>query len=166
LDWEAEKERILAALESDFNDEQSQQDRLRIEEIVRKTDAIVAEKNCEIEELKMLLQNQSGSIGNVAVGAAAIGEMFDQDSIVREERENLKRIQEEWREKLRLAEVEISVERAKLARDKSQLEERFRQMEQLGVSTSAMPLETKTPAKPSRGRWLEKLGLKEEDKEP
>jgi hypothetical protein len=89
--------------------------------------------------------------------------MFDQDAIIREERENLKRVQEEWREKLRLAEVEISVERAKLARDKSQLDERFRQMEESGNSASGAPTEEKSQAKPSRGRWLEKLGLKEGD---
>jgi chromosome segregation ATPase len=165
LDWEAEKKRILAALESDFNDEESQNERMRIESLIQKTDAIVAAKNREIEELKMLLENQSNNLGSVAVGAAALGEIFDQDAIVCEERENLKRIQDEWREKLRLAEVEISVERAKLARDKSQLEERIRQMEQLGISPTALPLENKTPTKPSRGRWLEKLGLKDGEKD-
>jgi chromosome segregation ATPase len=165
LDWEAEKKRILAALESDYDDEKSKSERMEIETIIRKTDAIIAEKNREIDELKMLLENQSNNLGSVAVGAAALGQMLDEDAIVCEERENLKHIQEEWREKLRLAEVEISIERAKLARDKSQLEERLRQMEHLGVSPNATPQETKTPAKPSRGKWLEKLGLKDGDKE-
>ena len=134
-------------------------ERLEIEDIIRKTDAIIAEKNREIEELKMLLENQSNNLGNVAVGAAALGQMFDQDAIVREERENLKRIQDEWREKLRLAEVEISVERAKLARDKSQLEERLRQMEQLGVSPTAMPQESKTPDQAFPRQMAGKTGL-------
>jgi hypothetical protein len=35
-------------------------------------------------------------------------------------------------------------------------------MDQLGVSSTALPQENKTPTKPSRGRWLEKLGLKDE----
>jgi hypothetical protein len=64
-----------------------------------------------------------------------------------------------------LAEVEISVERAKIARDKLQLEERVRQMEQMGISASALPHDNKTPSKPSRGKWLEKLGLREGEKE-
>jgi chromosome segregation ATPase len=163
LDWEAEKKRILAALESDYSDDESEPERMQIEEIIRKTDAVIAEKNNEIEELKMLLENQSNNLGNVAVGAAALGEMFDQDAIIQEERENLKRIQNEWREKVKLAEVEISVERAKLARDKMQLDERNRQMEQHGVSASAEPAESK--GKSSRGKWLEKLGLKEGEKD-
>jgi chromosome segregation ATPase len=162
MDWEAEKKRILAALESDYTDEDSKTQRMEIEEIVRKTDAVIAEKNREIEELKMLLENQSNNLGSVAVGAAALGQMFDQDEIIREERENLKKIQDEWREKLRLAEVEVSIERAKLGREKSQLEERLRQMEQLGPLNHSASQEAKTPAKPSRGKWLEKLGLNAE----
>jgi hypothetical protein len=101
----------------------------------------------------------------VAVGAAALGEVLDSDSIVHEERQKLKELQDQWREKLRQAEIDISIERAKLARDKAQIEEKL-----LTLGKRADPPETETgqsaaAAKPARGRWLERLGLKDAGEE-
>ena len=53
--------------------------------------------------------------------------MFDQDEIIREERENLKQLQQQWEEKLRKAEIDLSVERAKIARERAELEEQLRE---------------------------------------
>ena len=100
-------------------------DRLKVEEIVRTTDQLVARRDQEIADLKHLLHNQSCNLESVAVGAAAVGQLLDQDAVVREERENLKRLQDEWREKLREAEIDISVQRAKLARERAELEEKL-----------------------------------------
>ena len=64
-DWEAQKRRLLAELESDDqHDAESTDRRLKIEEIVARTDKIIAEKNREIEELQHLLNNQSNSLGS------------------------------------------------------------------------------------------------------
>ena len=52
-------------------------------------------KDQEIAELKELLQQQAENIGNFAVGASAIADVLDQDELIREERENLARMQEE-----------------------------------------------------------------------
>ena len=111
--------------------------------------------------MKKVLGHQSDNLGSVAVGAAALGEMFDKDAIVQEERENLKRVQEEWREKLRQAEIDISMERAKIARERAQLEERLRALESQAVIAAEKPSETDKEGKPVRGRWLARLGLKE-----
>lgn len=164
LNWEAEKQRILAALESDY-DEENQEDReekIKIEEVIHRTDRILAEKNREIGELRELLKSQTNNIGSMAVGAAALGAILDKDMIIQEERNNLARLQEEWRDKLRQAEIENSLERAKIARERSQLEERLRALQKQGVDLTAAS-EEKEPSKPTRGRWLAQLGLKKSE---
>jgi hypothetical protein len=159
LNWEAEKLRILAALESEAFDSgpQAVAERLKIEEVVRATERALAEKDREIEHLQQLLRQQSANLGAVAVGAAALEGIADQDAIVREERENLRRLQEQWREKLRQAEVEISVERAKLARKQAEIDEKLRTLEHAGADDQADGLSPS--GKPPRGRWLARLGL-------
>jgi chromosome segregation ATPase len=160
LNWEAEKQRILAALEADFEEdnEEDRGEKLKIQEVIRRTDRLVAEKNREIGELRQLLESQASNIGTMAVGAAALGQILDADAVIQEERKNLARLQEECRDKLCQAEIEISLERAKIARERAQLDEKLRALEQQGVN-SATAGEKKEPAKPTRGRWLARLGL-------
>jgi hypothetical protein len=164
LNWEAEKQRILAALEADFEETNAadHEEKLKIQDVIRKTDRVVAEKNREIGELRKLLESQSNNIGSMAVGAAALGQVLDTDALILEERKNLVRIQEECRDKLRQAEVEISLERAKIARERSQLEEKLRTLHEQGVDL-AIADEKKESAKPARGRWLAQLGLTNTD---
>ncbi len=163
LDWEAEKQRILAALESDFDEEHQEDRRQRTElqQIVERTDQVIAEKDAEIAELKQLLENQSASVGALAVGAAALDEIFDKDAVIQEERQNLAQLQEEWREKLRQAEVDLSVERAKLARQRTEVEEKLCLLEERGAKNDAPPTGGAVPEKPPRSRWLNRLGLKD-----
>ncbi len=173
LDWEAEKKRILMELESDFEegdeegepDEEVKAERLKIEKVVERTDRILEEKDREISELKQLLENQSSSLGSVAVGAAALGEILDSDEMVQEERENLKRLQEELAEKLRKAEVDISLERAKIGRERAELEEKLRAFEQQGGKMDEAAEGTGRSGAPVRGRWLARLGLNDSDEE-
>ena len=167
MDWEAQKSRMLAALEADDdkNDEARRGERLRIEEAIRVTDAAVAEKNTEIEELQRLLAHQSDNLGSVAVGAAAFGEMLDKDAIVCQERERLKQLQTEWEDKLRQAEVELSVQRAQIARARVELDERQRAIDSDAVQRGSERDGGASDAKgkkPPRGRWLSRLGLKDD----
>ena len=114
-DWESVKQRMLAELEPDANlNEEQKQERSSIENTIRITDQIVADKDREIAELQQLLANQSESLGSLAVGAAAVAEVFDQDEAIRQERERLQEAQDEWRQKLRQAEVDISLERLRV----------------------------------------------------
>ncbi|MGA2797455.1 MAG: hypothetical protein ABSE63_07760, partial [Thermoguttaceae bacterium] len=160
LNWETEKKRILAALEADFDEEKEEdrEEKIRIQEVIRKTDRLLAEKNKEIGELRGLLESQTNNIGSMAVGAAELGKILDTDAVIQEERKNLARLQEECRDKLRQAEVEISLERAKIARERSQLDEKLRALEQQGINLTTAAMD-KQPAKPPRGRWLARLGL-------
>lgn len=165
LDWEAEKRRIMAALEAQFDadDPEAARQRLKIEDVIRTTDKALAERDREIEGLKKILEDQSKNLGTMAVGASALGEVVDRDAIIQEERERLRRLQNEWEEKLRQAEVEISIERAKIARERVKLEERAKELQQR-VENSSSGGDAGKPGpsdKPPRGRWLARLGLKE-----
>ncbi len=165
MDWEAQKQRMLAQLESDCDDDspEKQKERLTIEGTINITDSVVSEREREIAELKRLLDDQSKNIGGMAVGAAAIAEMLDGDELIQQERANLEALQLEWREKLRKAEIDISVERAKFARERAQLEERLQVMQQASISDGD-ERDADDGKKPKRGRWLARLGLGEEEK--
>ena len=169
VDWETQKQRMLAALEADADEddddnEDRRQERLKIRDIISRTDAAIAAKDREIDELKQLLSAQSASLGQVAVGAAAFADVLSADEIVRTERERLHQLQHEWEEKLRQAEIDLSVQRARIARERAEIEERQRllkdQQADSGVNSGA---ETANPIKPQRGRWLTRLGLKDDE---
>jgi hypothetical protein len=160
-DWEAQKRRLLAELESDAPDNSESTDRrLKIEEIIARTDKIIAEKNREIEELRLLLNDQSNSFGSLAVGAAALEEAFDQDAIVREERQRLQQLQNECRDKLRQAEIELAMERARVARREAEIEEKVRNAELLRPTEEGEALAP--TGRPVRGRWRTQLGLNDD----
>ena len=166
-DWEAQKQRLLAQLESDFDDSQPQDksDKLTVQGAIRITDQIVAEKDHEIDELRRMLDQQSASIGEVAVGASAIAQMFDQDELIQQERQSLKEAKEKLQEQLKAAEIDLSVERAKMAREKQKLEELARQIavdrEKTETKIGGSSPDSSDSGKNSRGKWLQRLGLRD-----
>lgn len=170
LDWEAQKRRLLAELEADdAEDEERQEERLSIEGTIRITDEIVFRKDQEIAELKRILEEQSSNLGSVAIGAAAIAEALDQDELIRQERENLAQMQQEWRDKLKQAEIDISVERARVARERLELDEKLQWLE--AERQKFTPADGKAGSKGEAGsaaqrRWWARLGLKETDENP
>jgi len=160
--WEAMKQKMLAQLESQDSGLEPG-DRREIEATLRRTDEIVAAKEREIADLRELLEQQSNQVGELAVGAAAIAQIMDHDELIIQERERLQQAQEEWREKLRQAEVEISLERARIARERTELQEKQHALEKQAAQ-QAPPSSDGKPAEKlgSRGRWLTRLGLKDE----
>lgn len=171
MDWEARKQQMLAKLEAESDDEadeKAQADRLTIEGTIRMTDQIVADKERELIELRKLLEDQSSNIGGLAVGAAAIASMFDGDELIQQERANLKQMQEQMQEQLKRAEIDISVERAKLARERSELDEKLRNLEReltkMPINKDAGTGSGDNKKKSSGGgRWLSRLGLRDGD---
>ena len=138
-------------------------DRLSIESTIRITDEVVGRKDREIAELRALLNDPNAQIG-VTSEDSAICELLDRDGVIQAEREKLSRLQDEWREKLRQAEVDLSVERAKLARGRAELDERIRTFEAdraAFVAESGDELSDRTAKKQPSGRWLSRLGLKD-----
>lgn len=166
LSWEAQKQRLLASLEESFdeNEPEATAQRLEMEELVKTTDLALSQKDEEIAELRQLLERQSENIGEVAVGAAAFGEIVDKDEIILQERQSLKVLQDELREKLRKAEIDISLERAKIARERVELDEKIRLLSQKKNGAVEGEDASSGPEKPTRGRWLSRLGLNDLDK--
>ena len=164
LDWEARKRQILQSLEADAAEENDEQrtERLRIEAVMRETDAALSDKQLEIDRLQQLLA--AGNEGSLPPGHHR--DPADQDEIVLRQRERLKLLEIEWEQKLRQAEIDISVERAQLARVRAELEEKQRFLDEQGADRDLL-----TPNDPSgktkkavRGRWLARLGLSDEEK--
>jgi hypothetical protein len=157
LNWEAEKARILAVLEADTEDTaERHSERLTIEDVIRATDQVIAAKDRQIEELEKHLADATTS-GGASAGDATRDAILDRDEIILEERSKLQRVQQEWREKLRQAEIELSLERATIARERAELESRSRAAP--SQPQSVQPTAATLPPKPARGRWLTRLGL-------
>lgn len=162
MDWESQKAQLLASLEVEGDDVSTERakERTRIADVVRRTDAAIEEKDREIEELTALLQQRTENVGAVAVGAAAVGEVLDKDEVIAQERARLEELKKEWEAKLRQAEVEISLERASLARERQILAESL--AKQHHGAKGHGPGEGKG-AETSRKKWMSALGLSDED---
>ena len=172
FDWETQKKQLLAQLESDFDrdDPTQAKDRLTVEGAIQITDQVVAEKEQrvaeqeqEIQALKQLLEQQATQVGSATEEMSAIAELLDGDELICAERENLRRLQIEWREKLRQAEVDTSLERAKLARERARLDEEQQSIkqerEQYGVKSDS----SSDAGEPRQARrWLARLGIKDD----
>ena len=158
FDWESQKQRLLEQLASSFDasDPAQAKERKRCEDVIRTTDRVIAEKDREIAELRQQLAARSAeSLARRLDNTAET--LLSGDETIRAERARLAEIQTEWQEKLRQAEVEISIERAKLARERNKMEEKIRLLAaQSPPDPSTAPSEVKTP---NRGRWLNRLGL-------
>ena len=155
-DWESQKQRLLSALEGGHEEEG--QTRATIEGTVRITDEIIAEKEREISDLKRLLHQHEAAAGDAPGPAAdSQAEAVPQNDAARQELATLKRLREEFREKQRQAEIDLAIERAKLAREKSELEEKLQDYQRAAGNLQ----ENNQSDRPIRGRWLTRLGLKE-----
>ncbi|MBC8352063.1 MAG: hypothetical protein H8E66_08735 [Planctomycetes bacterium] len=157
FDWEQQKLRMMQELDSEFDESDAKvgEAKLSIESTIRITDQVIADKVRQIADLKAALDAATNSPSDEESSAR----IFDKDEQICEERERLSRLEDEWRGKLRQAEIDISVERAKLARERSELETKIRSFEESGGDGSSGKAGQK-----QTGRWLSRLGLKDDDK--
>ena len=176
LSWEQRKQLILEQMERDsfdaeafVQDLQGQSgadvetpeaffDRLKTD--LDRSQAEVAKREAEIGELRCLLQQQSETReSGVAIGAAAIAEMVDADELVQQERQRLQQLQAEWEEKFRQNEIEASLERAKLSRERQALAKKAADLEEQIEHIRRESRLTDENGSASSRRWLVKLGL-------
>ncbi len=159
MSWEERKKLLLKELESVPNDdvENPTPHRLEMEELIAITQKEIERRDEELSELRRIVEQQSSAREGMAVGAAAIAQLLDSDELVRQEREKLKVLQEEWETKARQVEIELSRERAKLARERLELDARVRSLPAQGSDTAA-----DGDKKNQRGNWLARLGLNEQ----
>jgi len=119
--------------------------------------------------LRSLLEQQAIAQNGMAIGVAAVAEMIESDALIVSERLRLKEMQQDWEQKQRQAEIEMSLERAKLARERLDLQEKIRNLEDTSEQNEAV-FETEAKSRSSssdgrarsRGRWLARLGLRDE----
>lgn len=166
-DWAAQRARLVAMLEDEEGDgpidAARRKERASIEEAIERTDRAMAEKNRELAELRTAHESQTAATASDRLQGDR-EEMLDADELVAAERKRLAALQTEWEQKLRSAELEFSVERAKLAREQSALKERLFDLQKVQAQSgpAAEPVDHKQP----RRRWLSALGLGEEGDEP
>ena len=117
----------------------------------------------EIGELNHLLENrpQTGA-GGMAIGAAAIAEMIDADELIQEERQRLQTLQSQWEEKFRQAEIDASLERAKLSRERQEVANKMADLDERLDRIRRDAVQTQSGEGHSR-KWLAKLGLAGDD---
>ena len=161
--WEERKLAWLRQLEHETQVENnvSPSGVLEIEKVIEQTDQEVLRRDKEIADLKSLLQEQSVASNGMAVGAAAIAQIIEADDLIIEERQRLKQLQEDWEQKQRQGEIEMSLERAKLARERLELQERMRSLEAMHANQAVDEKGAPSPGK-SKGNWLARLGLRDE----
>jgi chromosome segregation ATPase len=159
-DWESQKRRLLASLEDegDADDEPArQEERVRISSTIEMTDAIVAEKDAEIAELRSQLANSGATAGPIdEAHHQKVNELLDADVVIAEHRQRISQLERDMEATLRAAELELSLERAKIARERVELDELRAELDSLRqeLCPNGMP----APGAPRR-RWLSKLGL-------
>ncbi len=168
LDWESQKRRLMAGFDSEDADDEGKvpSDAIEVRQIIEATDEAIRRKDEEILELQRLLQHQSENLGSFAVGAAAIEELLASDELIQQERDNLERLQAQWRDKLKQAEIEISMERARIARERKELDSQLQTFRQEQQRLEARIAELQTTRRPGndpvpRNRWFSRLGLNE-----
>ncbi len=166
-DWQAQKARLMAALDAEDQgmiDEPRREERATIEgtisitdRVVAEKDALLAERDAEIAALKNQVEERPSGQDLEQLREEIAAELLGDDQAVQAEVARLKAKQEELDTKLREAELDISVQRATLARDQAALEEKIALLPTLEhVEDDGGDSE-----KPKR-RWLSALGLKDE----
>jgi chromosome segregation ATPase len=166
-DWAAQRARLVAMLEQEDGDgpldAARKKERASIQSTIETTDRILAEKEREIAQLQSARQSQDRS-DRADDTARDAEQCLNADELIAAERGRLATLQAELEGKLRAAELELSVERAKLAREQSALKERLFDLQKIEsqAGPAAEPVDHKQP----RRRWLSALGLGEEGEEP
>jgi DNA repair exonuclease SbcCD ATPase subunit len=157
--WEELKRKLLLSLEEESGDlsEDRREERASIEHTIRITDDVVASKDREIHELRHKLETAEEH-ASTSQANHSMQEAVDSDEVVLEQRARLAAIEEELTDKLRKAELEMSIERAKIAREQTELAEWRIELEALRDSIPKKQAGGSTSSG-GKGRWFSKLGL-------
>jgi hypothetical protein len=155
MDWESQKRRLLASLEGDDSAPVDEQERMTIQGTILITDAVVAEKDQLIDELK----SQLAAKAEPAAAAddshnRAVNELLNADEIIAAHRKKAAEMEQELEAKLRAFELEMSVDRARIARQKVELDQLRQDLEAERKAGGAA-----ANGGPPKRRWLSKLGL-------
>ncbi|MBX3426477.1 MAG: hypothetical protein KF688_12420 [Pirellulales bacterium] len=165
MDWAAQRERLLAMLEEEDAEgapsAERRSERASIEDAIHATEDALAAKDRELARLRAELDEARESAPQFDPQEAALQELFNADEAIQVERERLESLQTQWKEKLRQAELELSVQRATLAREQAALREKELDLER----AFPKPVDPAEPGGKPKRRWLSALGLGEDETE-
>ena len=164
MDWESQKKRLLASLEgTDGGLEIEVQDRITIESTMQITDAVVAEKDQQISELmaKLAAKVEAPSTTDDA-RELAVKDLLDADEVIAEHRKRAAQMEHELEAKQRTLEMEMSVDRARIARQKVELDQLRISLE---TERNALGGGVASSGGGPKRRWLSKLGLSGDENE-
>jgi len=161
--WEAMKLKMLANLEGEGDDvdEERREERATIEDTIRITDEVLARRDRELVELKSRLAEVAYAPPD---RNESVEQLIDADEIIAEHRARIAQLEIEITNKLREAELELSVERAKITRETAHLAELKADIDAHRASGGDVHAAPGTAQQPKR-RWLSKLGLSGEEEE-
>ncbi len=169
-DWQSQKARLLATLDAEDQgsiDEQRREQRATIEGTISITDRVVAEKDTQlakfedkISDLQAQLESRPDTADTDALREEIAAEILGNDDAIKTELTRLREQQEQLDAKLREAELEISVQRATIAREQAALDE-----QRANFPDSAEDAAEDSSSDKPRRRWLTALGIKEEEDE-
>ncbi len=173
LSWEERKKLILLQMEEGTFDadqfasslhSEFQTSKDTPETFIERLRSEIECRDQEIVELRNLLDQQSETRSDgTAIGALAIADILDADELIQQEREKLQKLQVDWQEKFREGEIEASLERAKLSRDRQEVLEKKTELElQLEYVQREYRQRNSAHGGTSR-RWLTKLGLADDE---
>jgi hypothetical protein len=164
-DWAAQRARLMALLEEEEHDgpvnAERKKERATIETTISTTDGVVAEKEREIAELRAALAGSGATHSEQSEHERARQEMLDADEVIAAERQRIAELEAQWESKVRAAELEMAMDRAKLAREQAALKEKMLELE-LGLPQATA--EGGSDVKPRR-RWRAALGLGDDEEE-
>ncbi len=179
--WEEQKLALLRSFEMESETiGLSTMSPSELESLFATTKQKIADRDLQIQELREMLDMQSRvTADGFAMGASAVSQILDTDPFIQEERVRLKQVQDELQQKLRDAEIEISVERARIARDRLSLQnasQTFAEESSAASANNAATLEAQqfnsnqsierklVPGSiPRTRRWLQRLGLRDDE---
>jgi hypothetical protein len=167
LSWEERKRILLDQLEAEneIATRDRQHELMQIQDIVEETSELLRMKDEEIKNLIKLVDEQSITSNSLAIGAVAVGKAVNLNELVLIEQQKLKNLHDEWLERQRQFEIEMSRERAKLARDRldflRELEEKvIEHSDKVFNQAPSPPISTN---KSGASKWFKHLGFNDTD---
>lgn len=169
LSWEQRRQQILDEMENDSFDAESflstlqESNAIQAEPELDEQDVdpvqYVVDLNSELERLNGLIrQYEDLPTERTATPLdESLADAIENDEVIQQEREKLRQLQAEWEERFRETEIEISLERAKLSRERREVESINEQL-----ATEVEELRRKVfdgDAGKAGTRWMAKLGL-------
>ncbi len=155
LTWDEQKKRLMEEGGDESTDETPMDSHSSPEEQVPDWEELLidAQKQLALKEAEIASLREQLAAASAAPNLDEVREqMLNADQVIQQEREKLRSLQEEMEEKLRKAEVDLSLERARLARDRQAIEELQQQL-------ARNPSVNDPAGTPKKRRWLSSLGL-------